>query len=193
MRTLAFDGRMGASGDMLCGALLAAGADPDVLEPIEEALDVQYAIDTTTKNGIDATTVTVLLDDESTDGHGHSEADDDRSHDHTHSHDDHDHEHTHEGHDHHGDHDHPHDHTHAEGAGPTRSYTEVVELVESMELPEEVEHDATAIFEILGEAEAAVHGTDLDATHFHEVGADDAIADVVGATLLLIRSTSSAS
>ncbi|WP_256684050.1 nickel pincer cofactor biosynthesis protein LarC [Halococcus qingdaonensis] len=185
MRTLAFDGRMGASGDMLCGALLAAGADPDVLTPVERALDVRYAIDTTTKNGVDATTVTVLLDDESTDGHGHSEVDDDRSHDHTHSHDDNDHEHTHEGHDHHGDHDHSHDHTHAEGAGPTRSYIEVIELVESIGLPEEVEKDATAIFEILGEAEAAVHGTDLDATHFHEVGADDAIADVVGATLLL--------
>jgi hypothetical protein len=41
------------------------------------------------------------------------------------------------------------------------------------------------VFRILGEAEAAVHGTDLDDTAFHEVGADDAVADVVGAALLV--------
>jgi uncharacterized protein (TIGR00299 family) protein len=54
-----------------------------------------------------------------------------------------------------------------------------------MELPAAVERDTLAVFRRLGEAEATVHGTDLDATHFHEVGADDAIADVVGACLLI--------
>ncbi len=170
MQTLAFDGQMGASGDMLCGALVAAGANPTVLQPVEEALDVQYVLDTTTKNGIDATTVAVLLDDESDDTD-----DSEPAHEHVHNHDGHDHD----------DHEHTaHDHTHAEGAGPARTYTEVIEVVESMALSKEVKRDATAIFEVLGEAEAAVHGTDLDATHFHEVGADDAIADVVGAALL---------
>ncbi|WP_049996868.1 nickel pincer cofactor biosynthesis protein LarC [Halococcus sediminicola] len=168
MRTLAFDGRMGASGDMLCSTLLAVGANPEVLTPVEEALDVRYAIDTTTKNGIEATTIDVLLDDE--DG---ETSDGESSHGHDHA----DHEHT---------HDHPHDdHRHAEGAGKSRTYAEVIEVVDSMGLSERVERDATAIFEILGESEAAVHGTDLESTHFHEVGADDAIADVVGAALLL--------
>jgi uncharacterized protein (TIGR00299 family) protein len=161
MRTLAFDGRMGASGDMLCGALLAIDADPKVLKPVEETLDIRYAIDATTKNGISATTVAVLLDDESDDTDD-SEPSYEHGHEHT-----------------------KHDHTHAEGAGQSRTYTEVIEVVESMALPATVERDAMAIFEILGEAEAAVHGTDLEATHFHEVGADDAIADVVGAALLL--------
>ncbi|MFD1585394.1 nickel pincer cofactor biosynthesis protein LarC [Halorientalis brevis] len=182
MRTLAFDGRMGASGDMLLGALLAAGADRDALAPVEDAdaLDVAYEVDTVVKNGISATAVDVVLTaedaDEFADDHDHS-------HDHHHDHDEadhsHDHHHSH-GHDHHD-----HDHTHAEGHGPNRSYAEVVDVVESLDLPSGVVADATAIFEILGEAEAAVHGTDLAETHFHEVGADDAIADVVGVCLLL--------
>jgi hypothetical protein len=187
MDTLAFDGRMGASGDMLLAALLAVGADRDALVPVEDALDVRYDVGSTTKNGIAATTVDVLLTDEGVsedDGHDDSQSHaHDHSHSHDHSHDDHDHSHS---HDHsHDDHSHSHDHQHAEGAGPTRSYAEVVELVESMDLPGTAESRALAIFETLGEAEAAVHGTDLDATHFHEVGADDAIADVVGVSLLL--------
>jgi len=185
MRTLAFDGRMGASGDMILGALLAAGADRDRLDAVENRLPVRYDVGSVTKNGIAATSVTVRhVGGESADGSTDSE-DDDHGHD---SHDHHDHSHDRDGHDHddhHDSHGHDHDHDHAEGHGPQRTYAEVVELVASMDLPAAVERDALAVFEILGEAEASVHGTDLDSTHFHEVGADDAIADVVGAALLL--------
>ena len=170
MHTLALDGRTGASGDMLLGALLAVGADRDALSAVTDALDVTYEIGETTRNGIRATTVHVLLDGEVGDGDEHDHAED---HDH------------HE--DHAGDHQHGHDHshTHAEGHGPGRTYPEVIEIVGSMALPPAVEADAKAVFGILGEAEASVHGTDLSETHFHEVGADDAVADVVGACLLM--------
>ncbi|MFK5604201.1 nickel pincer cofactor biosynthesis protein LarC [Haloferax volcanii] len=229
MRLLAFDGRMGASGDMLLGALVAAGADPSVLSPVEDALDVTYRVHEVDKNGILATKVDVLLaeadggdprgeghgddhrrlradgddgadSDDGGDGddaehshqhqyhhhdHAHDEEqthhDGDDSHGHSQGHD-HSHPHSHDGHKHHHSHD---DHAHAEGHGPHRTYPEVVDLVESMNLPPGVVADATAIFRVLGEAEAEVHGTDLDETHFHEVGADDAIADVVGVCLLL--------
>jgi uncharacterized protein (TIGR00299 family) protein len=157
MRTLAFDGRTGASGDMILGALLAAGADRTALDPVEDSLDVEYRVHQVTENGIAATAVDVLLtgDDESeSNGEG-----DDRS----------------DG----------HDHTSAEGHGPTRTYPEVIEIVESMGLSADIETQARVIFERLGEAEAAVHGTDLTTTAFHEVGTDDAIADVVGVALLL--------
>ncbi|MFB1065527.1 nickel pincer cofactor biosynthesis protein LarC [Natrinema sp. H-ect4] len=172
MRILAFDGRMGASGDMILATLLDAGADPDVLEPVTDALEVEYRIDETTKCGIAATTVDVLLtDEEESDGDG-------RDHDHHHDTDHH--------HDQ-GDsgHEHDHDGTRAEGHGPHRSYLEVREIVAEMDLEPPVERDALAIFELLGEAEASVHGEALEEIHFHEVGADDAIADVVGATALL--------
>ncbi|WP_121822541.1 nickel pincer cofactor biosynthesis protein LarC [Halostella salina] len=191
MTTLAFDGRMGASGDMILGALVAAGADPDALAPVEAALPVRYEVGERTKNGIAATDVRVLTTDGDDASHDHDGQSHDAGHDHVHHHDDgghsHDHsrdaDHDHAHHHDHGDHDHSHDR--AEGSGPLRTYEEVVEVVEEMNLPEGVLADAKATFRILGEAEAAVHGTDLSETHFHEVGADDAIADVVGAALLL--------
>jgi len=77
MKTLAFDGRMGASGDMLCAALVAAGADTAVLAPVEDALDVRYAVGSTTKAGIAATTVDVVIGDAEDRNHGH-----DHGHDH---------------------------------------------------------------------------------------------------------------
>ena len=183
MRTLVFDGRTGAAGDMICAALIAAGADPDALAPVTDRLPVRYEVGETTKNGILATTVDVVLDGEGrVDGNDDStgEEDDGDGNDDSTDEDDRD------GHDH--DHTHGHaesEHTHAEGAGAHRSYPEVVALVESMDLSESVESVALDAFERLGRAEASVHGTDLDETHFHEVGADDAIADVVGAALLL--------
>ena len=162
MDTLAFDARMGASGDMLLATLLDAGADPDALAPVEQALALTYEMEQLTKNGIAATSVTVALSEDHPDYSEHE-----HSHDHSHSHDD-------------GG----HSHDHAEGAGSTRSYTEVVEMIEGMDLPANVESDALDIVRLLGEAEAGVHGTDLEETHFHEVGADDAIADIVGVALL---------
>jgi hypothetical protein len=197
MDVLAFDGRTGAGGDMLLGALLAAGADRDALAPVEAALPVRYEVGTVDRNGIAATSVDVVIDgrgdDESTDPSAAGDADagptrpPDRASPHDadddHDRDDDDREGPARAHEHARGHD--HDHDHAEGAGPTRTYPEVVALVESMGLPDGVEEDALATFDLLGDAEAAVHGTERDATAFHEVGADDAVADVVGVCLLL--------
>jgi uncharacterized protein (TIGR00299 family) protein len=171
MDTLAFDGRMGASGDMLLATLLAAGADPDALAPVEDGLGVRYEVDRVDEKGIAATRVRVVFDD----GGDGAKAD--------HDHDAHDHGPTGHSHDHDAD-----DHdgaTPAEGHGPHRTYAEVIRIVESMNLPAGVESDAIATFRRLGEAESSVHDTDLESTTFHEVGADDAIADVVGVALLL--------
>ncbi|ELZ01806.1 nickel pincer cofactor biosynthesis protein LarC [Natrialba asiatica] len=185
MTLLAFDGRMGASGDMLLAALLDAGADPDRLEFITDELAVEYRIAETDKCGITGTTVDVILTDERSESGSAANADADADADATETAaeaDEHDqkHEHTHA----HGQHSHD-NHTHAEGHGPHRSYQEVRAIVEAMGLPDPIERDALAIFERLGEAEASVHGTALEDIHFHEVGADDAIADIVGTVVLL--------
>lgn len=193
MQTLAFDGRMGASGDMLLGALIATGADPDVLAPVENHFDLEYRIGETDRCGIAAMNVTVYLSgEEEKSGHGRGNRHGNHDHeDHESDHDKYENHggHAHEKHENHSGHDRETDDQHrggqAEGAGPHRSYPEVIEIVESLSLPERVENDAKEIFRLLGEAEASVHGTDLDETHFHEVGADDAIADIVGTALLM--------
>ena len=186
MRTLAFDGRMGASGDMLLATLCDLGADPAVLDVVEDHLDVRYETREVLKNGIAATSVEVLLsgDEVESDGDEGDRGADEIDRDHAHASDHHHHD-----EDRPGDHDHDHrrpdDHVHAEGHGPHRSYTEVVEVVEAMDLGSGITGDAVAIFTLLGEAEACVHGESLEGIHFHEVGADDAIADVVGTLVLL--------
>ena len=51
MRTLVFDCRTGAVGDMTCAALIAVSADPDVVAPVENELPVRYDMSETTKTG----------------------------------------------------------------------------------------------------------------------------------------------
>ena len=50
-------------------------------------------------------------------------------------------------------------------------------------LPDRVKQNASAVFQRLGEAEAAVHQVPIEKVHFHEVGAVDSIIDIVGACL----------
>ena len=61
-----------------------------------------------------------------------------------------------------------------------RHYTEIRRLLESAKLPDRVFRRASATFEILGRAEAAAHQVPIEKVHFHEVGAIDAIVDIVG-------------
>jgi len=68
---------------------------------------------------------------------------------------------------------------------PARRYTDIAALLARSELSPWVRETASAIFRTLGEAEAAVHGVSLDEIHFHEVGAVDAIVDIVGNVIAL--------
>jgi uncharacterized protein (TIGR00299 family) protein len=64
---------------------------------------------------------------------------------------------------------------------PHRHLKDVEAILSRAALPDPVQRDAARIFRRLAEAEAGVHGTTPDRVHFHEVGALDALADVVGA------------
>jgi len=64
-------------------------------------------------------------------------------------------------------------------------FAEIRERLASSSLGEGVKVHAIGIFTVLARAEAKVHGTDVDAVAFHEVGAWDSIADIVGAAYLI--------
>jgi uncharacterized protein (TIGR00299 family) protein len=70
-------------------------------------------------------------------------------------------------------------------AGPERAYADIDDLIARAELEPVTQEMARRIFRRLAEAEAAVHGVPLDRVHFHEVGAVDAIVDIVGAAACL--------
>jgi hypothetical protein len=64
-----------------------------------------------------------------------------------------------------------------------RSLSAILEIFDKSQLAEPVKKNASAIFRKLGEAEALVHDVPLEKIHFHEVGAVDAIVDIVGACI----------
>lgn len=71
----------------------------------------------------------------------------------------------------------PH-HTHNHGA----HYKEIVEKIDKLDdiLPEEVIEKSKEVFKTIAKAESKVHGKPIDELHFHEVGAADAVCDVIG-------------
>ncbi|MHC4695722.1 MAG: nickel pincer cofactor biosynthesis protein LarC [Planctomycetota bacterium] len=68
---------------------------------------------------------------------------------------------------------------------PHRCLEDIVRIIKASALTASVKDKAIHVFERLARAEAAVHGTTIDQIHFHEVGAVDAIVDIVGAILAL--------
>jgi len=188
MRIAYIDCFSGMSGDMFLGALIDAGVSPEVLENAVAALDVGARLEITKVNrsGITATKVDVLVNGQkeipsemvAASGHEHSHA-----HEH-HEHDEH-HAHTHvEAHAHSDTHSQPSSRAGASAPhGHGRSLKEIKAIIGKAQLSEHAKQTAIRIFEALGAAESKIHNMDIGSVHFHEVGAVDAMVDIVGAAV----------
>jgi uncharacterized protein (TIGR00299 family) protein len=134
MKTLYFDCFAGASGNMVLGALIAAGVDADALKSELTKLnlpDFELAVEKVDRSGISSTHVRVDIPDE-------------KNH---------------------------------------RHLPEIERIINGSALSNAVKARSTAIFRRLAEAEASVHGIEAPKVHFHEVGAFDAIIDIVGSCI----------
>lgn len=171
MRVLYLDCGMGAAGDMLAAALYELLDD----EKKREFLDVMNGLGlegvsvearSSEKCGITGTHMAVMIKGEEegpgrddscakSDGHGHE------SHGHCHGSEPHDH------------------HHHHSGAADIRA------VIDALPVSEKVRNDAAAVYELIAEAESAVHGVPVTDIHFHEVGTLDAVADVTAVCLLM--------
>ena len=195
----------GISGDMFLGALLDAGVPPELLTKTVEALgvDARLEISRVDRSGISATKLDVIaagekelpreefwekarstqqsaLSPEKPSPAAHS-----HDHPHSHSHEaSHSHSHSHD-HSHTPEHAHEeHSHEHAPGhAHSHRGLKEIRQIINAAAISQSAKERAIRIFEALGAAEAKVHNTDIEKIHFHEVGAIDAIVDIVCASV----------
>ena len=164
MKVLYFDCFSGAAGDMILGALIDAGVPlADVRRALGSLALTPDTVSTETvmRAGLRATKFNVVGE----------RPPQDHAHDHGHQH----------GHDHTHDHSHGHSHEHtvAHHHGH-RTLDEIYRLVDGSALSAAGKDRAKGLFEKLGVAEAAIHGTTLDTVHLHEVGALDSIVDIVG-------------
>src|SRR6202051_2000970 len=176
----------GMSGDMFLGALVDAGVAPQTLETTVAALNVgaRLEISRVVRSGITAAKVDVWVDGEKDLPREEYWEQRRRQHGHEHAHDSqHEHEHSHS---HAGEisraaapalHEREHEHSHGRGL------TEIRQIISAAAISENAKKTAISIFEALGRAEANIHNTSIESVHFHEVGAVDAMVDIVCAAV----------
>lgn len=159
MRIAYLDCFAGISGDMFLGALLDAGLAPQVLHDAIASLHLgaSLKIEKTDRSGISSTRVLVFdgsqIAEKSDPGHAHAEP-------------------------------HTHDKKPEEKAAHHhgRHLSSILKIIQSSTLADEVKQTAIRAFELLGASEAKIHNVDVEKIHFHEVGAIDAIVDIVAAS-----------
>jgi pyridinium-3,5-bisthiocarboxylic acid mononucleotide nickel chelatase len=194
MRIAYLDCFSGISGDMFLGALIDAGVSRETFERAVEVLGVgaRLEISRVNRSGISATKLDVMVNggkdtprmaggvgygDRSLEGRTEPAlslskgVSDPHEHSHEHSHaahkDDHHHAPEHE----------PHQHHHGRGL------PEISKIIHHSKISDQAKATAIAIFQKLGAAESKIHNVPIEAVHFHEVGALDALVDIVCAAV----------
>lgn len=176
----------GIAGDMCLGALIDVGVPLDYLQNIVQKLGLDHEVKLWTESvhrgGIAATKMHVELINYKGDEPPTVAAKDVAAKD---SHEHQGHSHSHSGHNH-AEHSHDHksssllNHSHQEHSHSVhRHLPDIEEIICTAKLPSQIEKWSLAIFKELAIAEGAVHGIAPEAVHFHEVGAIDAIIDIV--------------
>jgi uncharacterized protein (TIGR00299 family) protein len=164
MRIAYLDCFSGISGDMFLGALVDAGVPHSTFEQAVRALKLGARLEFSRANrsGISATKVDVIVDgvqelprEVSASAAHHFDTHTDRQ------------EHGHQ----------------LSGHAHGRSLSEIRKIIGQAQLSESARKIAMAIFEKLGAAEAKIHNIPIDQIHFHEVGAVDALVDIVCASI----------
>jgi uncharacterized protein (TIGR00299 family) protein len=179
MRIAYLDCFAGISGDMFLGALVDAGVDPKILHEATAALNLNAAltIEMVDRSGIYATKITVYEGTalaEKT--HEHESSNNTEQQTHTHQHN------PKTQHQHKAGHTHDHPHTQENEHTHGRSLTVIRTLIQSANLKPAVKQTAIHAFELLGASEAKIHNVSIEKIYFHEVGAVDAIVDIVAAS-----------
>jgi len=176
----------GMSGDMFLGALVDAGVPARVLEETVAALGVEARLEISrvVRSGISATKVDVCVDGEKDLPREEywERRDVEHSREHSHSHEPSEPKHEHHGHSQSlagEDSGVPAPCKHSHG----RRLTEIRQIISAASISETAKKTAIAIFEALGRAEARIHNTSIEGVHFHEVGAVDAMVDIVCAAV----------
>jgi pyridinium-3,5-bisthiocarboxylic acid mononucleotide nickel chelatase len=164
MRVAYLDCFSGISGDMFLGALVDAGVPHSILEQAVASLQLGARLEFSraSRSGISATKVDVIVD-------GMKELPRELSASASH------HLHTHTDRQEHGH--------KASGQAHGRSLSAIRKIIGKAQLSESARKIAIAIFEKLGAAEAKIHNLPIDQIHFHEVGAVDALVDIVCASV----------
>lgn len=149
----------GIAGDMCLGALVSAGVPLSYLQDIVHQLGLDREVKLWTelvhRSGIEATKLHVELLNYS--GEEPPTTEHDQSHSHSHE----------------------HSHKHEHSLSKHRHLPDIEKLISDAKLPKQIEVWSMAIFRELAIAEGSVHGIPPEAVHFHEVGAIDAIVDIV--------------
>ena len=176
MKVLYFDCFSGISGDMFLGSLIDLGVPQELVEKGIKSLELdglELEFGNTIKNGISARTFKATVFNQDANNYGFTK---------------HEHEDKHER-DFENSHEHGHKHEHYENIQVDlhhgRTFSHIKQMIEGSILTDEAKKYAIDIFRIIADAEGKIHGEKPENVHFHEVGAYDSIADILGAAIAI--------